>query len=109
MIIAAFNLRDIRLSDGGYNYGRVELRFHNIWGTVCDIGWDINDGHVVCKMLGYDRATSAGTGPAGSGRIWTDDVSCNGGESHLRFCGLSLRFDDDCTHDNDASVVCEDT
>lgn len=42
------------------------------WGTVCDTGFDVRDGIVVCRQLGYGSPKTvysrAGTG-RGVGRI----------------------------------------
>lgn len=99
----------LRLANGGYYYGRVEVYHSGQWGTVCDDYWDINDAHVVCRQLGFSSASyqyqSAHYGP-GSGPIWLDDVNCRGGEAFLSSCGHGGWGSHNCNHGEDASVVC---
>ena len=43
----------IRLRGGGTVFeGRVEICIDNVWGTVCDDLWGVNDSRVVCRQLG---------------------------------------------------------
>ncbi|KFO99542.1 Deleted in malignant brain tumors 1 protein, partial [Calypte anna] len=100
----------LRLS-GGLNgcEGRVELERGSIWGTVCDDLWDLRDAEVVCRQLGCGRPMAA-PGNArfgqGSGPIFLDDVECRGDEPSLQVCQHRGWGVHDCTHSEDASVVC---
>ena len=100
----------VRLADGSYNEGRVEVYYNGAWGTVCDDDWDINDANVVCRQLGFSVALNAyrkARYGQGAGRILLDDVSCLGNESSLFSCnhrGLGNYYN--CGHSKDASVRC---
>ena len=89
--------------------GRVEVFINGAWGTVCDDGWDFKDANVVCRQLGFQRALTAVKAAAfgrGQGKISIKNVRCTGDESSLRHCGHSTFVRDNCTHSNDAGVVC---
>ena len=49
VMISEFRLR------GGPNVaaGRIEVRFNNAWGTVCDDNFNQYAGNMICKELGY--------------------------------------------------------
>ncbi|XP_071841195.1 neurotrypsin-like [Apostichopus japonicus] len=49
----------VRLRDGGYYYGRVEIYCDGQWGTVCDDFWESQDANVVCRQLGILSAVAA--------------------------------------------------
>ena len=44
----------IRLRGGDTGFeGRVEICIGNVWGTVCDDFWGVNDARVVCRQLRF--------------------------------------------------------
>ncbi|XP_078664358.1 uncharacterized protein LOC144907298 isoform X2 [Branchiostoma floridae x Branchiostoma belcheri] len=90
--------------------GRVEVKPGTLdWGTVCDDGFDDRDAQVVCRQLGYRGggvATVGGVYPEGTGDIWLENLSCLGNESSVADCGFTKWGDHDCTHKEDAGVVC---
>jgi hypothetical protein len=44
--------------------------------------------------------------PIGSGEIWLDEVACSGIETRLTDCFSSPLGSNDCTHLDDAGVIC---
>ncbi|XP_042587302.1 galectin-3-binding protein A-like [Cyprinus carpio] len=90
--------------------GRVEVYHDGQWGTVCDDGWDLAEAQVVCRQLGFPGAKSfmpGGRYGEGSGSIWLDDMNCKGSESSLSECSFKGWGITDCSHKEDAGVVCE--
>lgn len=102
---------EIRLVGGPVeNSGRVEIFYGGVWGTVCNISWDIDDASVVCHQLGYPDALSLlgpGTFTEGEGVVWLEGIDCHGNETTLTECSLSNWGESRCDHTHDAGVVCE--
>ena len=102
---------DVRLVGGsGPHEGRVEVYHNGSWGTVCDDDWDLQDAAVLCHQVGYFNATaapgSAQFGP-GSGPILLSELSCIGNETNIAICPHRSTGAHNCTHSEDAGVVCE--
>ena len=107
--------------------GRVEICFNEIWGTICNSQWTSNDAEVVCRELGwsmfgkkairqcYEESQHflliSGALPAslnvtaGAGPIHRGQFACSGTESRLSACPSGPA--DQCTHSDDAGVVCQ--
>ena len=100
----------LRLANGNRkSEGRVEIFYGDTWGTVCDDFFYLRDALVVCRQLGYSSAlTAKGKASFGTGRgqIWLDNVECLGNESSIDMCLSNEWGDNNCGHDEDASVVC---
>ena len=87
----------------------MEVLINGTWGTVCDDGWDLKDANVVCHELGFPKALVASKRAAfgaGQGKIWMDHVRCAGDESSFIECDHQGRGMSDCSHSEDAGVVC---
>ncbi|CAI5689252.1 unnamed protein product [Oreochromis niloticus] len=109
----------IRLAGSGSSRcsGRVEIFHNNVWGTVTDYNWDLNDAEVICRQINCGSALQAPRTAyfgAGTGQIWLSGVSCSGNESSLTECknfgwGNSYYYYNYyyyIGHNSDAGVIC---
>ena len=90
--------------------GRVEIYHPTLgWGTVCDDEWDIKDGHVLCRQLGFvgaNKTRNEAYYGRGSDPILLDDVQCSGNESFIWDCDHRGWNQHNCYHSEDAGVEC---
>ncbi|KAG9264046.1 deleted in malignant brain tumors 1 protein-like [Astyanax mexicanus] len=109
---AGVTCSDIRLVNGtGDCNGRVEIYHDGQWGTVCGDNWDMKDAEVVCRQMGCGRALNATRSAHvvdGSGPKFFDNVDCTGHESNLTSCSQRGRGITNCSHSEDAGVICSD-
>nr|XP_033792501.1 deleted in malignant brain tumors 1 protein-like [Geotrypetes seraphini] len=100
----------VRLVDGdGSCAGRVEVKYINTWGTICDYKWDLADATVVCRELGCGSAVNASHGTyfqPGSGPVWLKAVYCRGNETRFSQCGSVMAERYPCDHRWEAGVIC---
>lgn len=108
-IFSDLHARLVGNGDNDFNEGRVEIDLLGKWGTICNHTWNIEASHVICKMLGHEKAVK--TQQFGQGRedqnIWLDHVLCKTGcEKTITDCRHSVMENVACKHTNDVGVVC---
>ena len=99
--------QNVRLKDGVASYqGRLEVKYNGEWGTVCNKNFKAEI--VVCRELGFADVNNVmpfRSGPVG-GRIWLEDVQCEGNEQSIFDCNHSGWGNTNCTHQDDVGIVC---
>ncbi|XP_038077347.1 deleted in malignant brain tumors 1 protein-like [Patiria miniata] len=103
------------------NDGRVMLGYYKDLGIgtriylVCDQGWDLADANVICRQDGHYSAKRALTDsyfgnyrPLRSQEVayLATDFACIGNESKLIECPANFWFQDNCTANHQAGVLC---
>ena len=88
------------------------------WGGICDDSFDINDAHVVCRMLGFPSAIAAlafssadalyGTAESGDNFV-LDDLECAGNETSVFDCQHNGEWNENCVATDIAGVKCAES
>lgn len=89
--------------------GRIEIRYHGSWGTICDDDFNDDAAKVVCKYFGYRgtaKVVKGGKFGEGNGPIWLDQVYCSGNESSIQDCSHLTWGESNCEHNEDVGVIC---
>ena len=74
---------------------------------ICDDYWDLNDGHVICKMMGFTGAESISRYLTVPDDFIMDNVDCEGSENNINDC---YHLDvDNCGTSEGAGVSCSST
>ncbi|XP_052102367.1 scavenger receptor cysteine-rich domain superfamily protein-like isoform X2 [Mytilus californianus] len=102
---------NVSISDGGVDFGRVNIEVDGKIGTICNKEWSTRDAEVICRYIGFVAGRKwSGPFPPGHGPVYLSDLKCTGRESLITDClssGWRNVIDEDCLdHSHDAGVLC---
>ncbi|KAL6467292.1 hypothetical protein MHYP_G00250960 [Metynnis hypsauchen] len=99
----------VRLVDGaGCCSGRVEVKSHQSWSSVCEADFDQQDAEVVCRELGCGTPLTLQGALFGEGEhpFGNKEFQCQGTENHLLTCSTSDKEEYTCTSGRAVELTC---
>jgi deleted-in-malignant-brain-tumors protein 1 len=108
-------ISDIRLVHGTNRLeGRVEVRIRGEWGTICDDEFTAREATVICRQLGHSNLRGEllsrfTRGHPAVGKIWLDQVQCQGDEEDILTCKHLSLGGHNCVHSEDVAIRCTGT
>ncbi|XP_048254124.1 deleted in malignant brain tumors 1 protein-like [Haliotis rufescens] len=112
LLVCAVGLSIRLVSPLNNGVGRLEVYYNGSWGTVCDDDFGQLDAIVACRQLGrYDTGMTPkwiSSFGFGSGKIWLDNLNCNGTESSLKRCSHNGWGTHNCGHHEDVGILCDE-
>ncbi|XP_041469864.1 deleted in malignant brain tumors 1 protein-like [Lytechinus variegatus] len=100
---------DLRLVEASHPWqGTVESRWNDTWYPICDDGWDVLAGEVVCRVLGFEAVDQVFIGQSSSNTrpFLLDDITCDGSETGIMDCGHGQLLEHDCSQEEHAGLLC---
>ena len=89
----------------------VEVKLDGEWGGICDDGFNIKEGNVVCHQLGYQlgaKRVIKKANNAGDGNILLGQVSCEGSDKSLSDCDISNMHTKECGAEQMVAIECKE-
>lgn len=86
--------------------GRVELNIGGIWAAINEQDWDIRDGNVACRELGFAGAHEVSAFNSRNNKKWFSNLNCLGNETSLGQCNHTMM--QYSWYQRDAGVECYD-
>uniref|UniRef100_A0AAR2LI48 SRCR domain-containing protein n=1 Tax=Pygocentrus nattereri TaxID=42514 RepID=A0AAR2LI48_PYGNA len=99
----------VRLVDGaGRCSGRVEVKSHQSWTSVCEADFDRQDAEVVCRELDCGTPLTLQGALYGEGKhpFGTNQFQCKGSENRLLTCSTSDKEEYTCTSGSAVELTC---
>ncbi|PVD39515.1 hypothetical protein C0Q70_02149 [Pomacea canaliculata] len=88
----------VRLVNGNKPWnGRLEVKYNDTWGTVCDDSFGVSNTPEVHGNAFYGQGTLP---------ILLDEVACSGSETNIFDCRHNVVGQHDCSHSEDVGVDC---
>ncbi|KAJ8026615.1 Deleted in malignant brain tumors 1 protein [Holothuria leucospilota] len=97
---------NVRLEDGGINYGRVGIFYSGGWRTVCIDGWGLKEAAVICRQLGFISPGTIFAAEPGNETFVLSAIACSGSEQRLDECKIYGRSKLKCSQSQRAGVHC---
>uniref|UniRef100_A0A3P8TX58 SRCR domain-containing protein n=1 Tax=Amphiprion percula TaxID=161767 RepID=A0A3P8TX58_AMPPE len=86
--------------------GRLQVKWNQVWSSVCSDGFDLQDAEVVCRELGCGSPSGFKGELYGEAPEWNTEFLCGGHESGLLHCDHSDR--DTCSPGTTITLTCSD-
>ncbi|VDI75538.1 deleted in malignant brain tumors 1 protein, partial [Mytilus galloprovincialis] len=102
---------DVRLINGNSpDEGRTEIKYNNIYGSICSSDFDMVDARVFCSMLGYNNPYPEICNSCfgnSNGALHFTNVNCTGDELDITKCSSAGWQNANCSSGSDAGVFCK--